>query len=143
MTKNNEYVGVDEQFIPEEEKTKQHVSESIIGDETRDKIKGGIRKGTDYLTSDEGKEKVKNVAGKGLKVAKGIGIGYLVWIGVGALVAIAVFVLAFVIIGKAMNRQNQMLNNFDEVRDSLMQDFEETTDKMRQMQDKFLDSSNN
>ena len=142
MSKNNEYVGVNEEFIPEEEKSKQHVSESIIGDDTRNRIKGGIRKGTDYLASDEGKEKAKKVGKKGLKIAKGIGIGYLTVIGVITLLVIASVIFVFVLVGKNMKRQNEMIDDFEKTRDSVTQIIDDTTDEMQEMRQRFFNSTN-
>ena len=56
MKKNGEFVGVDEKFIPEDEK---YVNESILGDK------------------EETKEKVNQYVKKGGEAAKKIGIAYL------------------------------------------------------------------
>ncbi len=115
MSKNNEYVGVDEKFIPESEKRKQYVDESIIGDETRDKIKRKIHDGADYLSSEEGKEKAKNIGRKGLKIAKGVGIGYLVYVGIVVLIALSIFIFAFVMISKGLSQQQRMIDSSNEL----------------------------
>ena len=42
MDKNNQYVGVDEQFIPEEEKNKTYVDPSLIKHSTKKKLFKGV-----------------------------------------------------------------------------------------------------
>lgn len=66
MKKNGEYVGVDEKFIPEDEK---YVDESLLGNK------------------EETKKTIK-------KVAKGFGIGYLVFIVIFLVIFIGMFIFA-------------------------------------------------
>ena len=71
MKKNSQYIGVDEKFIPEDEK---YVDDSLLG----------------------GKEKTKKVIGKTAKV---IGIGYLIYAVIFLVIFIAVFVMVFKFMG--------------------------------------------
>ena len=61
MKKNAQYVGVDEQFIPEEEK--------YVDNETNEEIKDSINDGLcsikDYVTDKDNKEKIKKSGKKG------------------------------------------------------------------------------
>lgn len=83
MKKNGEYAGIDEKYIPEEEK---YVDGPIIGDEN------------------ESKEKIKSYVEKSGKVAKTIGIGYLCFIGLFFLCIIGMFVFSYKMISKQMKR---------------------------------------
>lgn len=78
MKKNGEYVGVDDKFIPEDEK---YVDESLLGNK------------------EETKKTVK-------KVAKGIGIGYLVFIGI----FLVIFVSIFIFIGSTFIKTGKMFS---------------------------------
>lgn len=80
MKKNSEYIGVDEKFVPENEK---FVDESLLGN--RDETKRTIK-----------------------KVAKGFGIGYLVFIGIFLVIFIGMFIFAgsFIFnVGKTVDEQ--------------------------------------
>ena len=68
MKKNGQWVGVDEKYIPEEEK---YTDESIVGMTTNEMI---------------GKEKTK-------KILKGVGIGYLIFVSLILIMVITVFVV--------------------------------------------------
>ena len=70
MAKSNEYVGVDEKYVPEEEQRKTHVQEPIVSSENSQKIRDGITDGVNKLTSDESKEKVKAGAKKAGRLPK-------------------------------------------------------------------------
>lgn len=72
MKKNGEYVGVDEKFIPEDEK---YVDESLLGNK------------------EESTKKIK-------KVAKGIGIGYLIFLSIIIIIIVGGFIFAGSIIFK-------------------------------------------
>ena len=94
MKKNSEYVGVDEKFIPEEEK---YVDDSILGDK------------------EEAKEKVKNYVEKSRKNAKKIIIGYLCF---AAIIGIMIFASMFSVFSKVSKMQDKILNStemFDNV----------------------------
>ena len=75
MKKNGEFAGVDEKYIPEDEK---YVDESLLGNREQTK---------------------KSVT----KVAKGIGIGYLCFIGIIFLLVIGVFIFCFSMFSKSMS----------------------------------------
>lgn len=110
MKKNGQYVGVDEKYIPEEEK---YVDESIIGstDEIKDVIKDGVNKTKEYISNKENQEKIKKAGKKGLKIAKGIGIGYLVFIVIGIVLFLVIFIVAFSMIFKIGNNMNQTMDD--------------------------------
>ena len=96
MKKNNQYVGVDEKFIPEEDK---------YVDETKNSTDGLNEK------INEGVDKAKPYAKKGLKIAKRIGIGYLVFVGFIFLMVIIIFITIIVTFFKMSKRSDDMINN--------------------------------
>lgn len=100
MKKNGEYAGVDEKYIPEEEK----YVDNETNKEIKDSINGGLRSINNYVTDKDNQEKIKKAGKKGFKVLKGLGIGYLVFIGIVLLLVISIFVLAFVNITKMNNK---------------------------------------
>ena len=129
MTKNNEYVGVDDKFVPEGEKKKTHVEEPIIGSENAQKIRESITEEVNKLTSEEGKEKVKTGAKKGWKIAKGIGIGYLIlWITCFVL-AIGIFIFVFINISNGFNAKDKMLDEFNSVTNVAKDNIKSITEK--------------
>lgn len=96
MKKNNQYVGVDEKFIPEEDKYVDETKNSTDG--LNEKINEGI-------------DKAKPYAKKGLKIAKRIGIGYLVFVGFIFLMVIIVFVTIFVNFFKVNKMSDDIIEN--------------------------------
>ncbi len=71
MKKNGQYVGVDEKYVPDDEKYVDNNLNSDIKNDMHDIYQGA--KG--YVLDKDNQEKMKNIGRKGLKVAKGIGIG--------------------------------------------------------------------
>lgn len=104
MKKNGQYVGVDEKYIPEEEK---YVDNETNG-EIKDSINDGLRSVKNYVTDKDNQEKFKQTGKKGLKVLKGLGIGYLVFIGIVIVLVVSVFVLVFVNMAKMNNRADDV-----------------------------------
>ena len=95
MKRNGQYVGVDEKYIPEDEK---YVEESIYSDS---EIREGINKAKPY-------------AKKGLKIAKNVGIAYLIFVGVIFLFVIAMFIFVisnFFRINDKMDDQFNKINS--------------------------------
>ncbi len=90
MKKNGQYVGVDEKYIPKEEK--------YVDDEANEEIKNSINDGIlsakDYITDKDNQEKFKKAGKKGVKILKGIGIGYLAVISFIIIVFITIFFIA-------------------------------------------------
>ena len=91
MKKNGQYVGVDEKYVPDDEKYVDNNLNSDIKNDMHDIYQGA--KG--YVLDKDNQEKMKNIGRKGLKVAKGIGIGYLVFAGIVIVMVIGVFILVF------------------------------------------------
>ncbi len=121
MKKNEQYIGVDEKYVPEDEKYVDNNLNNEIKKDMHDIYQGA--KG--YVSDKDNQEKMKNVGRKGLKIAKGIGIGYLVFAGIVIVMVIAVFILVFSqffkinkqgdeIRDKATNIINQGINNIDD-----------------------------
>ena len=63
MKKNGQYVGVDEKYIPEEEK---YVDNSI-NQEVTELVHDGIKSAKDYISDKDNQEKIKKAGKKGLK----------------------------------------------------------------------------
>lgn len=91
MKKNGQFVGVDEKYVPEDEKYVDNNLNSEIKNDIHNMYQGA--KG--YVSNKDNQEKMKNVGRKGLKIAKGIGIGYLAFVGIIIIVVIVVFALVF------------------------------------------------
>lgn len=125
MAKKNELVGVDEEFIPKQE---NYTEESLIGDDTKKQIKGAVRSGTDYLASDESKEKIKNGAKKGWKIFKGVSIGYLI-------VVILIFVIAIGIIIFTFGRFISMQKDNDEFTKRVTETQQEIREQMEEQKE--------
>ena len=106
MKKNEQYVGIDEKYVPEDEKYVDNNLNDEIKKDMHDIYKGA--KG--YVSDKNNQEKMKNVGKKGLKIAKGIGIGYLVFVGIIVVMIIAVFCFIFSSFFK-MNRQSDEIIN--------------------------------
>lgn len=96
MKKNNQYVGVDEKYIPEEDKYVDETKSSTDG--LNDKINEGI-------------DKAKPYAKKGLNIAKKIGIGYLVYVGIVFLMVIIIFITIIVTFFKMSKRSDDIINS--------------------------------
>ena len=128
MAKNNEFVGVDEKFIPEDKQAKTHTEEPIVGSENVQKVRNGITEGINKLTSDEGKEKAK----KGLKVAKRIGIGYLIFWCVLVISVIAIIIVVAVNIIRIQNEQAEMLEDFKNNSNSVIEEYNNTKERMQE-----------
>ncbi len=139
MAKSNEYVGVDEKYIPEEEQKKTHVQEHIIGSENTQKIRDGITRGVNRLTSDEGKEKIKAGFKRGWKITKGIGIGYLVFICIAALLVITITVVVLVNTIRIQGTQDNLIDDFDNASNSMIEEFNKSKNEM---QDEYENAKN-
>lgn len=85
MKKNGEFVGVDEKFIPEDEK---YVEDSILGNK------------------EESKKKVK-------KIAKAVGIGYLVWIGLALVIVLTIAIFTITQFSKFSKMGQGLFTQFD------------------------------
>ena len=118
MKKNSEYVGVDEKFVPENER---YVKDSILGS----------------------REETKNKLKKGLKIGLG---AYAIWVLLGIVFFIVVVVLIFNhskkmnqqifdMFGSATEQMGDMYNSATEQMNNQTQNKEDTADKMNEMQD--------
>ena len=118
MKKNGQYVGVDEKYIPDEEK--------YVDNETNKEIKGAVNDGLnsvkDYLTDKDNQEKIKKAGKKGFKFLKGVGIGYLVFIGIIIAFAIGIFVLVFVNMAKMNDKTGDIINQSNSLIDEVIDD---------------------
>ncbi len=116
MKKDAQYVGVDEKFIPEDEK---YVNNSL-NDEIKGTLNDGIKSAKSYISKPENKEKMKKTGKKILNVGKGIGIGYLCFIGFIFLMVIIVFILVFSNMFKANERADKMYNQVESTFNEIM-----------------------
>ena len=115
MKKNGEYVGVDEKYIPEDEK----YVDNETNEEIKDSINDGLRSVKNYVTDKDNQEKFKKTGKKGLKVLKGLGIGYLVFIGIVVVLVVSVFVLVFVNMAKMNNRADDVFEQAGTIIDTV------------------------
>ena len=86
MKKNGQYVGVDEKYIPKEEK----YVDNETNKEIKDSINDGLSQIKNYVTDKDNQEKMKKTGRKGLKILKGIGIGYIIFFGIIVILAISI-----------------------------------------------------
>lgn len=121
MKKNEQYVGVDEKYIPEEEKYVNNNLNNEIKNDMHDIYKGA----KEYISDKDNQEKIKKIGRKGLKIAKGIGIGYLIFVGSLIVIILAIFIFVFSdfftinkqgdeIRDKATNIIDTSINNIDD-----------------------------
>lgn len=106
MKKNGEYVGVDEKYVPEEEK---YVDNQLNG-EIKDGINQGLNSAKNYLSDEENKQKIKKAGRRGVKILKGVGVGYLVIYAIVFILVIAVFVIVFTNMAKMGGMTNKIMN---------------------------------
>ena len=92
-----------------------------------------MRSVKNYVTDKDNQEKFKQTGKKGLKVLKGLGIGYLVFIGIVIVLVVSVFVLVFVNMAKMNSRA-------DDVYDQAGSIIDKVTDEMN---DNFNNNNNN
>lgn len=92
MKKNGQYVGVDEKYIPEDEK----YVDNETNKEIKDSINDGLLSLKNYLTDEDNQEKFKKTGKKGLKILKGVGIGYLIFFGFVITMIVITFIMIFV-----------------------------------------------
>ncbi len=105
--KNGQYVGVDEKYIPEDEKYVDNDLNSEIKEDIHNIYKGA----KEYVSDKDNQEKMKNVGKKGIKIAKGVGIGYLIFYGFIILLVIFVFVFTFAQIFRINKIGGNLINN--------------------------------
>lgn len=118
MKKNGQYVGVDEKYIPDEEK----YVDNETNKEIKDAVNDGLNSVKDYLTDKDNQEKIKKAGKKGFKFLKGVGIGYLVFIGIIIAFAIGIFVLVFVNMDKMNDRADDITNQSNSLIDEVIDD---------------------
>lgn len=92
MKKNGQYVGVDEKYIPEDEK----YVDNETNKEIKDSINDGLLSVKNYITDKDNQAKFKKTGKKGLKILKGVGIGYLIFFGFVFIMIITIFIMVFV-----------------------------------------------
>lgn len=120
MNKSGQYVGVDEKYIPEEEK----YVDNTLNSEIKETLRDGVRSVKNYVSKDENKEKIKNTGRKALNVGKGVAIGYLAFWLIGIIITIIVFITIFTMIFKSMNsmdsKQERIYNKTEETIDNII-----------------------
>ena len=115
MKKNGQYVGVDEKYIPEDEKylDKEDNNEII------DMVNKGINTAKNYINDKDNQEKIKKTGKKGLKLLKGISIGYLIFFGFITLMIIVIFVFVIINMFNTNKRVEDFKNNSNEMVDRM------------------------
>ncbi len=113
MKKNAEFVGVDEKYIPEDEK---YVDESILGNK------------------EETREYLKNAKKKGIKVAKGVAIGYICFIVLIFVFVICVAVGIFIRSAKFEEEYNRTVDKmYEQHNQAVEQKIEEQNQRIEKM----------
>ena len=126
MKKNGQYVGVDEKYVPQDEKYVDNDLNSEIKNDIHNMYQGA----KEYVSDKDNQEKMKNVGRKGLKIAKGFGIGYLIFGVILFVIVIAVFWVTFSQISKS-NRQMDEIK--DKTNDIIDQGFDNVNDAFNKM----------
>ena len=122
MKKNGQYVGVDEKYVPADEKYVDNNLNSEVKDDIHNMYKGT----KEYISDKDNQEKVKNVGRKGLKIAKGYGIGYLIFSGFIFLIGIVIFITVFIVIFSQIFKVNKQS---DEIKENASNIINEVSDK--------------
>ena len=91
MEKNNQYVGVDEKYIPDDEKH----SDNNLNNEIKNDINNIYHGAKEYISDKDNQEKIKRVGKKGLKIATGFGIVYLIIEAIIFIVVVAFIIMVF------------------------------------------------
>ena len=116
MKKNGQYVGVDEKYIPDEEK---YVNNSV-NNEIKGLVNDGIKSIRNYVSNKDNQEKIKNTGRKGLKILKGVGIGYLIFIGFVILMIIVIFTIVFSNFFKISKQSDKVFDNATNIIDNII-----------------------
>ena len=128
MQKNGQYVGVNDEYVPDNEKYVDNNLNNEFKNDMHDVYKGA----KDFVTNKDNQEKIKQVGRKGLKIFKGIGIGYLIYFGIVFLLIIVGFVFTLVMISKSHkdfeDTRNNIINSSKDI-------FEDTDNKNNEMID--------
>ena len=128
MQKNGQYVGVNDEYVPDNEKYVDNSVNNEIKNDMHDVYKGA----KDFVTNKDNQEKIKQVGRKGLKIFKGIGSGYLIYFGIVFLLIIAGVVFTLVMISKSHkdfeDTRNNIINSSKDI-------FEDTDNKNNEMID--------
>ncbi len=114
MKKNAHYVGVDEKYIPEDEK---YVDNSV-NDELKGMVNDGLKSAKDYISDKDNQEKIKNTGRKGLKILKGVGIGYLAFFLLVIVLVITIFVITFTSMAKINKNKDDNMNKVNNIIDT-------------------------
>lgn len=125
MKKNGQYVGVNEKYIPEEEK----YIDNETNKEIKDSINDGLSQVKNYVTDKDNQEKIKRTGLKGMKILKGIGLGYIIFLGIIIILAIIVFVIVFANMTKANNRVSDIYNQSNSVIDKITDEIDDDSNK--------------
>lgn len=102
MKKNAQYIGVDEKYIPENEK---YVNNEV-NEEVKDSVNDGLLSVKKYLVNKDNQEKIKNASRKGFKILKVYGLGYLMFFGLIMVITITMFIMIILSFGKINNSVN-------------------------------------
>ena len=94
MKKNGQYVGVDEKYVPEEEK----YVETNLNDEIKKDMNNIYQGAKEYVTDKDNQEKMKKVGKTGLKITAGVVIVRVIFSVLVSLIAIAIFIFVFRIV---------------------------------------------
>ncbi len=106
MKKDDQYVGVDEKYIPKNDDT--------LTNEIKSDMHNAYKGAKKYVSDKDNPEKMKSVGRTGLKIAKGLIILYIV----GGIVAIGVFIFALTMFFRIFNQSENIISNTTQITDT-------------------------
>lgn len=118
MKKNGQYVGVDEKYIPDEEK----YVDNETNKEIKDAVNDGLNSVKNYLTDEENQKKIKKTGVRVFKIAKGGLILNLILYVLGIAFTIGLLVFIIVNIFKMNNKPDDITNQSNSLIDEVIDD---------------------
>ena len=106
MKKDDQYVGVDEKYIPKNDDT--------LTNEIKSDMHNAYKGAKKYVSDKDNQEKMKSVGRTGLKIAKGLIILYIV----GGIIAIGVFIFALTMFFRIFNQSENIISNTTQITDT-------------------------
>ncbi len=135
MKKNGQYVGVDEKYVPEEEK----YVETNLNDEIKKDMNNIYQGAKEYVTDKDNQEKMKKVGKTGLKITAGVIIVRVILGILVSLIAIAIFVFVFREVFGINNLAKDIINKTASEINKHAKD-EDGEDQVKDMIDKNIDA---
>lgn len=120
MKKNGQYVGVDEKYIPDEEK----YVDNETNKEIKDAVNDGLNSVKNYLTDEENQKKIKKTGVRVFKIAKGGLILNLILYVLGIAFTIGILVFIIINIAKMNDKTDDTTNQSNSLIDKVTDEME-------------------